>query len=71
MKSPMVTMNRNNVTLEMYPEQLDEKVWVVVMREDGSSVHLSNENNYEACLEAMDAIMTSFAALGYDLNSEF
>lgn len=71
MDSPMVTIKGNDVELKLYPDCLDASDWAVVLKEDGASVYLAHLKNYEACLDTMDTIMTSFAALGYELQSEF
>ena len=67
---PTVTLVGYEVNLTMFPDHLDGDDWAVVLKEeDGTSVFLGHTKNYEAVLEAMNAFMIAFAALGYKLDS--
>jgi hypothetical protein len=71
MKSPTVTITGKEVIMKLFPDQTDGDSWAVVLKEGDESVFLAHVKNYEACLETMETIMVSFAALGYKLDSEF
>jgi hypothetical protein len=70
---PIVTMEGNKTKLELYADMMDGDSYGVILKEvdTGDSVWLGFLSNYEAAMEAMETIMTSFAALGYTLDSYF
>lgn len=67
---PIVTMSGMEAVLRMYPINTVEDEFDIFIEDLNKSVKVAHVNSYESAMSTMECIMTSFAALGYNLDTE-
>lgn len=68
---PVVTLTGNDAKIKMYPTfDADPEYYSIRMDDVKSGVVIARLKSYHECLETIQTIIMSFAALGYEIDTD-